>query len=137
MALALAPEIDVAAGALIGITFTGLGWRGGGVLSSTYSGLVSGGAGGGVATGTSSGGGVGSGGASIVASTTAVGISERSSGGGSRFIAATTAPRCITTAPPRAVHRCHLGGGRNISGLAIPFPNVVSAPAGLPWQTRS
>src|SRR5712691_6391583 len=112
MALALALDIDVAAGGLIGTCLTGLGWRGGGVLSSTYSGLTSGGAGGGVATGISSGGGVGSGGASIVASTTAVGMSERSTGGGSRFIAATTAPICIKAAPPRAAHRCHLGGGR-------------------------
>src|SRR5437899_223916 len=101
----------------IGIDFTGAnlatlgGARGGGVLSSTNSGLTSGGAGGGGTT-ISSGGGVGSGVSWIVASTISWAGSERFTGGASRFMAATTAPRWIRSAAPRAVQRCHLGGGR-------------------------
>ena len=63
MARALAVEIDIvpgrlaACGALIGVNFWACGFFGGGVVFSTYSGLISGG-GGGSGNGMSSGGGV-------------------------------------------------------------------------------
>src|SRR5436189_3692579 len=83
-ARAFARDIDIGPGALIGTNFCAFcGWRGGGVLSSTYSGLISGG-GGGSGIGISSGGGVDSGGANT-ASTTIGGCGGRSTGGASRL----------------------------------------------------
>src|SRR4029434_291511 len=89
-AAALAPEaLNVpglpACGALIGANFCVCGFFGGGVVSSTYSGLMSGG-GGGSGNGISSGGGVGSSLAWSVASTVAVGMSGATSTGTSRFV---------------------------------------------------
>ena len=84
-ARAFARDIDISE-ALIGVNFGGCafgGGRGGGVLSSTYSGLISGG-GGGSGSGISSGGGVASGGANV-ASMTGGGVAGTSTGGGSRL----------------------------------------------------
>jgi hypothetical protein len=81
-ARAFARDIDIGPGALIGVNFCAFcGWRGGGVLSSTNSGLMSGG-GGGSGIGISSGGGVASGGANT-ASTTVGGWEGSSTGGAS------------------------------------------------------
>jgi len=84
MARAFALDIDIA-WALIGVNFccTDGGGRGGGVLSSTNSGLISGG-GGGSGRGISSGGGVASGGANV-ASTTVGALGGISTGGASRL----------------------------------------------------
>ena len=84
MARAFALDIDIA-WALIGVNFccAAGGGRGGGVLSSTNSGLISGG-GGGSGSGISSGGGVASGGANV-ASTTVGGVGGISAGGASRL----------------------------------------------------
>src|SRR4029077_3043348 len=83
MARAFARDI-VIAWALIGVNFCAVGGgRGGGVLSSTNSGLISGG-GGGSGSGISSGGGVASGGANV-ASTTVGGVGGISAGGASRL----------------------------------------------------
>jgi len=84
MARAFARDIDIA-WALIGVNFCCAvgGGRGGGVLSSTNSGLISGG-GGGSGSGISSGGGVASGGANV-ASTTVGGVGGISAGGASRL----------------------------------------------------
>ncbi len=69
-ARAFARDIDIGPGALTGTNFCAAvcGWRGGGVLSSTNSGLMSGG-GGGSGIGISSGGGVASGGANTASTT--------------------------------------------------------------------
>jgi hypothetical protein len=68
-AKAFARDIDIGPGALIGVNFCAVFCgRGGGVLSSTNSGLISGG-GGGSGIGISSGGGVASGGASTASTT--------------------------------------------------------------------
>src|SRR5579884_637628 len=94
---AFAVDIDIvpgrpaACGAFTGANFC-CGRLGGGVVSSTYSGLISGG-GGGSGNGISSGGGVGSSVACSVASTTAVGMSGGTSTGVSRFWASATAVR--------------------------------------------
>ena len=84
MARAFALDIDIA-WALIGVNFccAAGGGRGGGVLSSTNSGLISGG-GGGSGSGISSGGGVASGGANV-ASTTVGALGGISTGGASRL----------------------------------------------------
>ena len=84
MARAFALDIDIA-WALIGTNFccAAGGGRGGGVLSSTNSGLISGG-GGGSGSGISSGGGVASGGANV-ASTTDGALGGISTGGASRL----------------------------------------------------
>ncbi len=84
MARAFARDIDIA-WALIGVNFCGAdgGGRGGGVLSSTNSGLISGG-GGGSGSGISSGGGVASGGANV-ASTTVGAVGGISATGASRL----------------------------------------------------
>src|SRR5437867_1995756 len=83
-ARAFARDIDIGPGALIGTNFCAVcGCRGGGVLSSTNSGLMSGG-GGGSGIGISSGGGVASGGANT-ASTTSGGCGGSSTGGASRL----------------------------------------------------
>ena len=120
VARAFAPEIDIVpggrtapiCGALTGAAFVCWRGRGGGVASSWNSG-TSCGIGGGSGSGISSGGGVGcSVGCSIVASMENVGMSERSGGGFSCFIAATTAPICIKAAPPNAAQTCQRGGGR-------------------------
>jgi uncharacterized membrane protein YgcG len=83
-ARAFARDIDIA-WALIGVNFCGAdgGGRGGGVLSSTNSGLISGG-GGGSGSGISSGGGVASGGANV-ASTTVGALGGISATGASRL----------------------------------------------------
>jgi len=80
-ARAFARDIDMGPGALIGANFCAVGCRGGGVLSSTNSGLMSGG-GGGSGIGISSGGGVDSGGANT-ASTTVGGCGGSSTAGAS------------------------------------------------------
>jgi len=84
MARAFALDIDID-WALIGVNFccAAGGGRGGGVLSSTNSGLISGG-GGGSGSGISSGGGVASGGANV-ASTTVGALGGISTGGASRL----------------------------------------------------
>jgi uncharacterized membrane protein YgcG len=84
MARAFARDIDID-WALIGVNFccAAGGGRGGGVLSSTNSGLISGG-GGGSGSGISSGGGVASGGANV-ASTTVGALGGISTGGASRL----------------------------------------------------
>jgi len=84
-ARAFARDIDIA-WALIGVNFCFCavgGGRGGGVLSSTNSGLISGG-GGGSGSGISSGGGVASGGANV-ASTTVGALGGSSATGASRL----------------------------------------------------
>src|SRR5260370_29925820 len=82
MARAFARDIDIA-WALIGVNFfADGGGRGGGVLSSTNSGVISG-AGGGSGSGISSGGGVASGGANV-ASTTVGALGGISTTGSSR-----------------------------------------------------
>lgn len=81
-ARAFARDIDISA-LLIGVNFCAVGCRGGGVLSSTNSGLISGG-GGGSGSGISSGGGVASGGANV-ASTTVGALGGISTGAASRF----------------------------------------------------
>jgi len=82
MARAFARDIDISE-LLIGVNFCAVGCRGGGVLSSTNSGLISGG-GGGAGIGISSGGGVASGGANV-ASTMVVCVLGGISTSASRF----------------------------------------------------
>ena len=82
MARAFARDIDISE-LLIGVNFCAVGCRGGGVLSSTNSGLISGG-GGGAGIGISSGGGVASGGANV-ASTTVGALGGISTTGASRL----------------------------------------------------
>jgi len=79
MARALARDIDISE-LLIGVNFCAIGGgRGGGVLSSTYSGLISGG-GGGAGIGISSGGGVASGGGNVASMMVAGGVIGTSKG---------------------------------------------------------